>query len=230
MDDNQLFKKYEKLVWHVAWKMKRSYGLDDEDVEDIAQAAFLRLIALPPAKRKYPAAYHRTVINNACRTELDRIRKHRDNILSYDVPCNAIETFGDGFEDPAPPLENEVINRLMVDRCLDRLEERGKQIVSLTSGLDGNDPLSPALAARRIGITKHEVELGLETSLNLMRSVIESRPMRIYGTRCEVCDDIEIMLVPVGSKPLSAAPCLNCATVTKHSTLPAQVHECTIGI
>jgi hypothetical protein len=57
--DQDLYSRYSKLIYHVAWTMKRTtaYQLTDEDVHDIAQAAFLRLIALPQEKRNYPAAY-----------------------------------------------------------------------------------------------------------------------------------------------------------------------------
>jgi RNA polymerase sigma factor (sigma-70 family) len=172
--DEDLYDRYHRLAYKVAWTMKRipQYHLTDEDVHDIAQAALLRLIALPQHKRHYPAAYHRTVINNACRTELKRILHHSDHITSYHNEMRDTDTtYHDVFHDPRQELEDPTINRLTVEHCLDALDSLARQIVILAIGLFGQSPHTPHKIARKLKLSKHQVEQTLHNSIHLMREV-----------------------------------------------------------
>jgi RNA polymerase sigma factor (sigma-70 family) len=173
--DQNLYNRYSKLIYHVAWTMHSitAYHLAEEDVHDIAQAAFVRLIALPQEKRNYPAAYHRTVINNACRTELKRILRHTDHITSYQNRNlnNDNVLYIDSFEDPKQEFEAPTINKLTVERCLTALDTTAQQIVILAIGLHGHDPQSPQKIARMLKLPKPQVEETLTASYALMRQV-----------------------------------------------------------
>jgi RNA polymerase sigma factor (sigma-70 family) len=171
--DQDLYNRYSKLIYHVAWTMHRipQYHLTEEDVHDIAQAAFVRLMALPQEKRNYPAAYHRTVINNACRTELKRILRHTDHITSYQNhnPDNDNVLYIDSFEDPKQEFEAATVAKLTVERCLTCLDQTAQQIVILAVGLNGNDPHPPQKIARLLKLPKPHVEETLNTSFEIMR-------------------------------------------------------------
>jgi RNA polymerase sigma factor (sigma-70 family) len=172
--DQDLYNRYSKLIYHVAWTMHSipQYHLTEEDVHDIAQAAFVRLIALPQEKRDYPAAYHRTVINNACRTELKRILKYQDRLESYDEPINdSGDTYQSIFKDPQPTPEQSLVAKMTVERCLEVLDALAQQIVILAIGLRGNTPHTPRLIARKLGLPTLTVEHTLTASFSIMREV-----------------------------------------------------------
>jgi hypothetical protein len=150
--------------------MKRitAYHLTDEDVHDIAQAAFVRLIALPQEKRNYPAAYHRTVINNACRTELKKILEHNNRVCSYNEPANESGgTYESVFADPHEHTEEKIVAKMTVERCLQVLDALAMQIVILAVGLHGQTPHTPHKIARMEVFGPRLVSLILNTRFDL---------------------------------------------------------------
>jgi RNA polymerase sigma factor (sigma-70 family) len=173
--DEDLHDRYHRLIYKVAWTMKRipQYHLTDEDVHDIAQAALVRLIGMSQTQRNYPAVYHRTVINNACRTALDRILRHTDHITSYHNEMReSPSTYQDVFHDPRQDLEDPTINKLTVEHCLNALDSLARQIVILACGLYGQSPHTPHKIARKLGLPRQTVEQTIQNSIHLMRKVI----------------------------------------------------------
>jgi hypothetical protein len=106
--------------------MQKSYALSDEDVEDIAAAAFQRLVALPPDKRSADG-YVRTTINNCSRTELRHILEARRNQDQLDAKFFKLSN-------GQQSIELALINEQELLRLISRLSPEERYIVNRLSG------------------------------------------------------------------------------------------------
>lgn len=64
--DDMMLEQFLPLCGYMARQASRTYGLREEDVEDIVQSMTLALLALPAEKRAY-TGYCKAVLNNALR-------------------------------------------------------------------------------------------------------------------------------------------------------------------
>lgn len=99
---------------------------------------------LPQAKRGEPGGYFRTVINNACRDELDKILRHRRRLESYDEKLDSLSELAD-HQTPATILnEKQAPQELMKV-----LTDEEKEIITLILGL-----YCAPLSIRKVAIRK----------------------------------------------------------------------------
>jgi len=140
-------------------------SLSEEDREDIAAAALLKLVAVPiqMIDGRGMGAYVRTVINNAAREELRCIQRRRKSIFLLDdtKDCDENDPTVD-LTDPRQDLERSVLDADTLQRYLDSLTEYEYQIVTLLLGSEEHPPMTMLNIAKVLKIKQQEVERVLD--------------------------------------------------------------------
>lgn len=93
---------------------------------------------------------------------LDEAEKYSVDVCSLDVPVNEGDdtTIGDFIESPAIGPENEVLEKNLsesIDRILDGLSEREREIIMLRYGLRNHEQLSLKEVGDIYGLTKERI-------------------------------------------------------------------------
>lgn len=112
--------RFRPMVLHFA---ARTYHLDPEKCEEVAQETFIRLHkALPTFQRRCaPKTFISSLANHAC---LDLRRGRRASDERVEAP---LEDDAPLFRDEDDPSEGTILN-LDLQRCLDKLSERARSL------------------------------------------------------------------------------------------------------
>lgn len=232
MNNEELYEKYRKLIYYVAARFRRSYGLTAEHVEDLAVAAATRLIGVPQDKRQYPA-YCRTTINNAMRNELKKLLAYHDTTFSLDTSLsddpddNTLYKF---FSDERQNPEDEVLGTMFIHDCLELLDEQAQQIVVWAVGLNDN-PMSARTIAKRLGLSVDHVDQILSDAYATMRKTLQPpQQYSLLGTECGQCREIEFLLLPIGHRTPETVLCLACNHPESYSVVEISLEGSTLTI
>ena len=178
--DDALLKHFGNLVHWLARRAARSYSLSAEDIEDISQSLFLKLVATPADKRPFEG-YCLMVLNNALRDELhevvgsgstpDRIW-NRHGTVGYDEATAALSP-GDDISDPleyiSPALnpETSMVDSLALNTALLTLSDRERVC------LDLERPTSDIAA--ELGITHQYISVIRKRAYRKLRQKLTSQ-------------------------------------------------------
>ena len=200
ISDEQFIEKYRRLCGHIAWDfVKRSHrdvspiALTQEDAEDFASCALLKLVKFPAKHRgkPYEKYYVQRTIENAITTAWRKRLKQlgmeqeatgRSMDLSiYDDGAGNRDNFGDIFDRlPGPDgLAGKTQTKFdfaTVVALLPNLPNSERVVVELTFGLNGAEPFTRKRIAKKLGRTEWWTETKLRSAILRMRAQISSQP------------------------------------------------------
>lgn len=184
ISDQDLIEKYGRLCGFVAQTLvRKSSHLTQEDAEDFAASAHLKLIKCPPNHR-HEDPYIRTIINNAIRTAWGR------RIKQLNAECFSIELPKDEHIAPSTRINKLIMERTSGDGLPDRTQRKydaGKMavkvqelasvertVMELHYGLNGCKPISLAQIARKLGRSKSWAFLRVRAGADEVRQSIRA--------------------------------------------------------
>lgn len=147
--DEELLAKYDRLIIKVAHTIQETYRLTPECGEDMAQCARIRLLRVP-ANKRHVAVWIRTVINNAMRTELKKIRAASEPLgkpmIYFDDAITVDGEYTDStmhaeVPDPSPCVEATTERDQLARTAFAALNTEEQLVMALKLGLDGSQPI-----------------------------------------------------------------------------------------
>jgi DNA-directed RNA polymerase specialized sigma24 family protein len=180
ISDDQLLATYERLIVRVSHVLQNRYHLRDEDAQDLAQAARIRLYRTPQDKRHIPV-WLRTVCNNAMRSELTRIRRHKDSTTPLDPAWwaasqdSATESQGtdpiDVLSDVTEPVDTLLERDQLAQSLLDSLSAEQRLVMTLFLGLTpGDRPIKDFRTLSKLAMVRESrLQYVIDASLAKMR-------------------------------------------------------------
>jgi RNA polymerase sigma factor (sigma-70 family) len=135
-----------------------------DEVSDIVQETYARLLALPPKRRQSVRSWRAFLFATARNVAMDRLR--RREVLSLDAlpEIAAADVVGQGQAESGP---DEIVNltqeRLLLEQVMASLPEKCRQVLTLRK-IHG---LSQKEIALRMGIAEHTVEKHVSHGIRL---------------------------------------------------------------
>jgi RNA polymerase sigma factor (sigma-70 family) len=173
--DEELYEKYSGYAHAIAFKMRRSYRLSQEDAEDIASSALAFLLI---QRKKVDFTKHENVVDrfcslviiNAARNALLHVRKHGVTI-SLDEPIDGED--GNELHEIIPDDRADTVQALIARDYLNKrwhkLKPEYQVLITRRFGLDGAEPQNQAEIAAEIGVTKAAIGKQLKKALAKLR-------------------------------------------------------------
>lgn len=197
--DEELISKYGRLCGHVAQALvKKSSNLTQEDAQDFASAAMMKLIKCP-AHHRHEDPYIRTIINNAIRNVW---RKRIGQLNAESVPLLGLQGNGHntggrtwraetlGFSQCSQSGRDVkfILSKLSGDGLPDRTQRKfdaetlaglinslpsvERTILQLHFGLSGCKSISQRQIAKKLGRSRDWVEPRLVRGIQLVREQV----------------------------------------------------------
>jgi RNA polymerase sigma factor (sigma-70 family) len=180
--DEALLAQWSRFVQHVAYRVRRSYSMQDADVEDIVSDINLRLLSIPVDTRPYEG-YCKTVITNAARDSIrDRMRhgagpnsQWRDyTTMDYKTAAPRRRDKSDEEDDVSaidhlvsvPSPESELVNALSLDNVIAGLPVEQQEVIRLYYG----ESLTYREIAERMGYSQQGVRRLVLLACSSLRS------------------------------------------------------------
>jgi len=197
MQDAEFIEKYRRLCGHIAWDfVKRSHrdvspiALTQEDAEDFASCALIKLLKCP-AQHRDNKWYVQRVIENAITTawrkrlkQLGQEREVQTVRGELDIPSPAnpwAHSEGGDLLDMLPGPDGLAgktqikFDFAKVNSVLPTLPNSERIVVELTFGLNGAEPFTLKRIAKKLGRTEWWTETKLRMALLRMRAKISSQ-------------------------------------------------------
>jgi len=198
VSDTEFIEKYRRLCGHIAWDfVKRSHrdvspiALSQEDAEDFASCALIKLLKCP-AQHRGNKWYVQRVIENAITTawrkRLKQLGLEREvqtvrSELDIPAPANRHGASSDGGDlmDMLPGPDGLAgktqikFDFAKVIALLPTLPNSERVVVELTFGLNGAEPFTRKRIAKKLGRTEWWAETKLRTAILRMRAQISSQ-------------------------------------------------------
>lgn len=197
MDDAAFIEKYRRLCGHIAWDfVRRSHrGISDvvlsqEDAEDFASCALLKLVRCP-AEHRENKWYVQRVIENAITTawrkrlkqlELEKEATPKVLRVSTGTTSASSDRFGmlassDIFDllpgpDGLAGKTQVKFDYAAISALMPKLPESQRLVLELSFGLDGCQPCSPERIAKKLGRSSLWVRLKYEAGVKRLREEI----------------------------------------------------------
>lgn len=188
--DEELISKYGRLCGHVAQALvKKSSNLTQEDAQDFASAAMMKLIKCP-AHHRHEDPYIRTIINNAIRNVW---RKRIGQLNAEATQLDLREGQKGGTDWHHGAIHNGIERRLLLSKLSgDGLPDRTQRkfdaetlaglinslpsvertILQLHFGLSGCKSISQRQIAKKLGRSRDWVEPRLVRGIQLVREQV----------------------------------------------------------
>ena len=202
ISDEQFIEKYRRLCGHIAWDfVKRSHrdvspiALTQEDAEDFASCALLKLVKFPAKHRgkPYEKYYVQRTIENAITTAWRKRLKQLGMEREANERTFGIGAEGYGAHEHIDKASTDIFDRLpgpdglagktqtkfdfaTVVALLPNLPNSERVVVELTFGLNGAEPFTRKRIAKKLGRTEWWTETKLRSAILRMRAQISSQP------------------------------------------------------
>lgn len=165
-----LIEMYLPMCRAIARKMKQTYGIRTEDMDDVTQVAIVDLAAIPENKYGEPAYCKRVILNSAIRT-VRTIQKH-----VYMLPIDAVPYPSHLFvaQPSAGPSIQQTEASLQVNSLMRHLNEEQRALVSQAMGLGSDRPVSVRSQARASHTSQDNIRVKLESAMAKMRRIAMS--------------------------------------------------------
>jgi RNA polymerase sigma factor (sigma-70 family) len=176
MTPDELYIKYHRLAWKVARIMQRSYGLTEEDVEDIAMSALGKVVMISSAKidARGHAGYVRTVINNASRSELQRILKAQRFSSNHTASEDSEHSVSPRhIEDEKQHLDSALIHEDLLSYYLSTLTPYERRVIDMMLGSPTQPPMELRDIASAVEVPLPELKQTLERTYIRARKRLE---------------------------------------------------------
>ncbi len=117
--------------------------------------------------------------------DVNELLSYASNVTSLDTPLTEGEgsTFGDFIESPMPGPEAEIIEKSLtesIDRILDSLSERDRNVIIMRYGLHDTEPMSLKEVGDIYGLTKERIRQIEKKVLSSMQQDSEIRELKAY--------------------------------------------------
>jgi len=198
MQDAEFIEKYRRLCGHIAWDfVKRSHrdvspiALTQEDAEDFASCALIKLLKCPTQHRDNKWYVQRVIenaITTAWRKRLKQLGQEREvqtvrGELDIPSPANHYGARSEGGDlldmlrgpDGLAGKTQIKFDFAKVNSVLPTLPNSERIVVELTFGLNGAEPFTLKRIAKKLGRTEWWTETKLRMALLRMRAKISSQ-------------------------------------------------------
>jgi DNA-directed RNA polymerase specialized sigma24 family protein len=180
--DQELYDTYRGFAFAVAFRMRRSYRLADEDAEDIASTALAFLLQSRPKidfSQNGGEPFCKRVILNASLNALKQLRKHGSTI-SLDEPVDNDDGVGSNLHDLIADermdtegdllaKESRHIAKQYLKQRWHRLTPEYQMLLTRVFGLDGNEPVRSGDLATELDESSKNVRYKINNALKKLR-------------------------------------------------------------
>lgn len=183
-------KDFNDLIESTTSRMRESYKLSEQDLEDLRQGIRSRLFSVDwmavirRSRGRRMSGYLVTTVSNMAVKELDDITRHGfsglsgtkikdrpqygNQLMTIVPPCEDGQSHEKGqIEEPADPrlVEEDTQDQQILDKALGTWDEKQRKVMNLKYGLETGASMADSMIAREMGMTIREVQEIMQVAL-----------------------------------------------------------------